>query len=345
LSRVLLLSFAPPAISENEDRLFMKSENKKEMFQAAELGTPVSEETALEILRCDPDEIPDVLSCTNLVRKRHFGNTLLMCSILNAKSGECTEDCAFCAQSAHHNTQADIFGLAAVEEIETEYRKASQHPVSHFGVVTSGKALKGSEIEQICEAAERTKTPGLAWCASLGCLDREELLMLKRSGFKRFHHNLETAESFFPEICTTHSYERRMETVRAVKEAGLEICCGGILGLGESLEQRVEFASLLSREQVDSIPVNFLVAIKGTRLEGLPPMTPLDMIRSIAMFRMMNPRAEVKVCAGRIHLRDLQSMVFYAGATGIMIGDLLTIAGRNPGEDLQMVEDLGFRVG
>jgi biotin synthase len=146
----------------------MKAENKKEMFQAAELGIPVSEETALEILRCEPDEIPEVMSCTNLVRKRHFGSSLLMCSILNAKSGECTEDCAFCAQSAHHSTHADIFGLATVEEIETAYRKASELPISHFGVVTSGKALKGTEIQQICKAAETTTPPRsclvrLAW--------------------------------------------------------------------------------------------------------------------------------------------------------------------------------------
>jgi biotin synthase len=322
----------------------MKAENKKEMIQASELGIPISEETAMEILLCGPDEIPEVMTCTNLVRNRYFGKNLLMCSILNAKSGECTEDCAFCAQSAHHSTHADVFGLAAVEEIETAYRKASELPVSHFGVVTSGKALIGTEIEQICEAAKRTNDPRLAWCASLGCLDEEQLLTLKRAGFKRFHHNLETAESFFPEICSTHSYQQRLDTVRAVKEAGLEICCGGILGLGESLEQRVEFAALLAREQVDSIPVNFLVAIQGTRLEDLPPLTPLEMIRSIAMFRMMNPKAEIKVCAGRIHLRDLQSMVFYAGATGIMIGDLLTIAGRNPKDDLQMIEDLGFRI-
>jgi biotin synthase len=322
----------------------MKAENKKEMIQAADLGIPVSGETAMEILLCGPDEIPEILVCTNRVRNRYFGKNLLMCSILNAKSGECTEDCAFCAQSAHHSTHADVFGLAAVDEIEAAYRKASELPVTHFGVVTSGKALKEIEIEQICEAAKRTNDPRLAWCASLGCLDRDQLLMLKRTGFKRFHHNLETAESFFPEICSTHSYAQRLDTVRAVKEAGLEICCGGILGLGESLEQRVEFAALLAREQVDSIPINFLLAIKGTKVEDLPPLPPLDMIRSIAMFRMMNPKAEIKVCAGRIHLRDLQSMVFYAGATGIMIGDLLTIAGRNPKEDLQMIEDLGFRI-
>lgn len=313
-----------------------------EMRRSAESGAPVSEQTALAILNCGPDEIPEVLACASMMRKRQFGDGLLMCSIMNAKSGACSEDCAFCAQSAHHSTHAQVFDLAAVEEIEAAYLKATELPVSHFGVVTSGKAVKDKDIQVICEAAKRTNDPRLTWCASLGCLDKELLLALKNAGFKRFHHNLETSESFFPNICSTHSYQLRIDTVRAVKETGLEICSGGILGLGESLEQRVEFAAILAREEVDSIPLNFLIPIPGTRLEKSEVMKPLDMIRSIAMFRMMNPKAEVKVCAGRVHLRDLQSMVFYAGATGIMIGDLLTVAGRNPKEDLQMVEDLGF---
>ncbi|MFZ2446805.1 MAG: biotin synthase BioB [Syntrophobacteraceae bacterium] len=316
----------------------------KEMRRAAETGVPVSEEIALDILRCGPEEIPEIMACASMVRKRRFGTGLLMCSIMNAKSGACTEDCAFCAQSAHHRTHAETFPLAEVAEIEAAYLRATELPVSHFGVVTSGKAVKAKDIRVICEAAKRTNDPRLTWCASLGCLDKELLLALKEAGFKRFHHNLEASESFFPNICTTHSYDLRIETVRAVKEAGLEICSGGILGLGESLEQRVEFAAILAREEVDSIPLNFLIPIPGTRLEGSKVMRPLDMIRTIAMFRMMNPKSELKVCAGRIHLRDLQSMVFYAGATGIMIGDLLTVAGRNPREDLQMIEDLGFKV-
>jgi len=322
----------------------MKEGALKEMRRAAETGVPVSEETALEMLLCGPDEIPELLACASLMRKRCFGDAVLMCSILNAKSGACSEDCAFCAQSAHHRTNAEIFPLAEISEIETAYLKATELPVSHFGVVTSGKSINANDIRHICEAAKRTNDPRLAWCASLGCLDKELLLTLKEAGFKRFHHNLETAESFFGSICTTHSYDLRIETVRAVKEVGLEICSGGILGLGESLEQRVEFASILAREEVNSIPLNFLIPIPGTKLEFQEVMKPLDMIRTIAMFRMMNPKSEVKVCAGRIHLRDLQSMVFYAGATGIMIGDLLTVAGRDPATDLHMIEDLGFRI-
>lgn len=323
----------------------MDKKNAKALRRAAEAGLPVSRETALEILRCKPGEITEIMSCASLVRRRHFGDTLLMCSIMNAKSGACGEDCAFCAQSSHHGTDAEVRGMAEAGEIESAYLHAAESPVSHFGVVTSGKALEDKDIEVIREAAHRTKVPGLAWCASLGCLAKDRLIALKEAGFKRFHHNLETAESYFPRICSTHSYALRIDTVRAAREAGLEVCSGGILGMGESPEQRVELAAALAREAPESIPLNFLVPIAGTRLEARPAMSPLDMLRSIAMFRMMNPKSEIKVCAGRIHLRDLQSMVFHAGATGVMIGDLLTVAGRDRHRDLRMIEDLGFAVG
>jgi biotin synthase len=163
---------------------------------------------------------------------------------------------------------------------------------------------------------------------------------LKAAGLKRFHHNLETAESFFPSICSTHTYAQRLATIRAVKELGMEICCGGILGMGESLEQRVELAFALAREQANSISLNFLIPIKGTPLEKQEPMKPLDIIRCITMFRMVNPQAEIQICAGRLQLRNLQSVIFFAGATGMMIGPLLTVAGGNVEDDLQMLKDL-----
>ncbi len=322
----------------------MNANAMKEMRRAAEAGVAVSGQVAMEILLCGPDEIPEVMACATLVRKRRFGDGLLMCSIFNAKSGACSEDCSFCAQSARHHTHAQVFPLVRAGEIESAYLKAAELPISYFGVVASGKAVKKEDVAVLCEAASRTRDPRLNWCASLGCLEKDLLLALKEAGFKRFHHNLETSESFFPAICSTHSYSLRIDTVRAVKEAGLEVCSGGIIGLGESLEQRVEFASILAREKVDAIPLNFLVPIEGTRLESMEAMKPLDMIRTIAMFRMMNPESELKVCAGRVHLRDLQSMVFYAGATGIMVGDLLTVAGRDVKSDLQMIDDLGLRV-
>lgn len=318
----------------------MKPRCIKDLRHAAERGTPVSEDTALDILLSRPDEVPEILSAATAVRKRHFGARFRLCSILNAKSGGCSEDCAFCAQSAHHETHAEVFDLLDGGAIAAAYLEAAKLPVSHFGVVTSGRALSDGDLEAIAATVRSTSDPRLAWCASLGCLDKPRLRLLKEAGVRRFHHNLESAESHFPKICSTHSYALRLDTVRAVKEVGMEVCCGGILGMGESPEQRVEFAALLAREEVDSIPLNFLVPIPGTRLEDETPMKPLDMIRSIAMFRMLNPKAELKICAGRVRMRDLQSMIFYAGATGMMIGPLLTVAGRDVDQDLQMIEDL-----
>lgn len=300
---------------------------------------------ALDLLHSPPESIPEVLCAATRIRQRYFGNTITLCSILNAKSGACSEDCAFCAQSLFHRTDAEVFGLRTKREIIEAYRAAKRRPVAHFGVVTSGRALKNNDIDRLCKAIRSNPDSDVAWCASLGCLSKDQLKALKAAGFKRFHHNLETAESFYPTICSTHTYAQRLATVRAVKETGMEICCGGVLGMGESLEQRVELALALAKEGVNSIPLNFLIPVKGTPLENQEPMKPLDIIRSVAMFRMVNPRAEIRVCAGRLHLRNLQSMIFYAGATGMMIGPLLTVAGRGVEEDLQMLEDLGASYG
>jgi biotin synthase len=171
-------------------------------------------------------------------------------------------------------------------------------------------------------------------------LNEAQLRRLKDSGVARYHHNLETAESFFPRICSTHGFDDRLLTVRRAKSAGLEICCGGIFGMGESREQRVEFAITLRDEGVHSIPLNFLVPIPGTPVENAEPMRPLEILKTVAMFRLVCQSAEIKVCAGRRHLRDLQSMFLYAGATGIMVGDYLTTAGRPVEEDIQLLKDL-----
>ncbi len=318
----------------------MRHAQRQDMRNAAREGRSVSPETALEILRCEPHEIPEVLSCATEMRRRSFGDRLSFCSIMNAKSGACSEDCSFCAQSVHHHTEARVAGLASIEEMIASYDASSEYPIDHFGLVTSGKALGQKDLDTLCKIPGMHSNGRVGWCASLGCLDLEALKALKDSGFKRFHHNLETARSFFPRVCTTHGYDQRIETIRLAAEAGLEVCCGGILGLGETEEQRVEFAALLAREKVTAIPLNFLIPVEGTRQEATPVMNPLDMIRSIAMFRMMNPPAEIKVCAGRVNLRDLQSMLFYAGATGMMIGPLLTVAGREVERDLRMLKDL-----
>ena len=318
----------------------MNEDEIQAIFRASEKGHPVSEELAGCILRSSAGEIPHLLSAASRVRSRYFGDDVRLCSILNARSGACSEDCAFCAQAACHDTGVQPVPLVSEEGAVAAYEAAALLPVTHFGVVTSGGALSSEGIERICSAIRSRTIPHLNWCASLGCLEEEQLAVLKEAGLKRFHHNLETAESFFPGICTTHSDALRLETVRNAKRAGLEVCCGGIMGLGESLEQRVEFALLLAREAVDAIPLNFLIPIAGTALAHKEPMKPLDILRTVIMFRLTNPRAEIKVCAGRGQLRDLQSMIFYAGATGMMIGPLLTVAGRDDEQDIQMLRDL-----
>jgi len=307
---------------------------------AAENGSPISEETALYVLKSPAADLPHIFAAASQVRHRHFGNSISLCSILSAQSGACSEDCAFCAQASCHDTEIEVRSLCSKKEMVEAFEAAAEFPIVHFGVVTSGCALSTDGIERVCSAVRENPHSRVSWCGSLGCLDYDRLCDLKAAGLKRYHHNLETAQSFFPQICTTHSWETRLETVENARRAGLEVCSGGIFGLGESIEQRVEFAFTLAREAVNSIPLNFLVPIPGTRLDKAEIMKPLDILRTISMFRLTNPGAEVKVCAGRVHLGDLQSMIFLAGANSMMMGPLLTVAGRSVEEDLKMLRDL-----
>lgn len=318
----------------------MENAQLKAIREAAEDGRPISADLALYVLRSSAAELPRIFSAASVVRHHYFGSSVRLCSILNAQSGACSEDCSFCAQASCHNTEVETTPLCSQEGLVEAYDEAAELPVTHFGVVTSGCALSRNGIERVCAAVQEKTNPRVSWCASLGCLELDELQALKAAGLKRFHHNLESAKSFFPQICTTHPWEKRLDTVRNAKKAGLEVCSGGIFGLGETLDQRVEFAMTLSDESVDSIPLNFLVPIPGTPLESKEIMKPFDILRTISMFRLTNCRAEIKVCAGRVHLRDLQSMIFFAGANSMMIGPLLTVAGGDPNRDVTMLGDL-----
>ncbi|MEI6970516.1 MAG: biotin synthase BioB [bacterium] len=303
-------------------------------------GRVITAGQALAILKAPPDDLPRIMADATALRRKHFGRTLHLCSIVNARSGACSEDCAFCAQSIHHKSKCEVFGLCSGDKLVKAYSEASKLPVSRFGVVTSGPAQGPSAVKRIIAAIAKSRKTHVQWCASLGSIGNAELLALKKAGVRRFHHNIETAGSFFPRVCSTHTFDERIATIRAVKAVGMQVCSGGILGMGESMEQRVEMALTLAAEDVEAIPLNFLIPVPGTRLGHLKAMKPLDILKTIAMFRMTNPTAEIKVCAGRIHLRQLQSMIFYAGATGMMIGRLLTVAGCDVDQDLQMLKDL-----
>ncbi|WP_031481927.1 biotin synthase BioB [Maridesulfovibrio frigidus] len=337
----------------------MDRQEKQAMWDAINAGKPIDRHVALAILRASHGELAEILHAAHKVTSLRFGKEVSLCSIANVRSGNCSEDCSFCAQSSHFKgVPAPTYPLMSTEQIKECAEKGGKAPLEYFSYVTSGRALEGKSLSRVCEAVsemeadkQEISSGGLnsadgnfKHCASLGCLSFESLKKLKESGVSRYHHNLEAAESFFPAVCTTHSYSERIETVRNAKKAGLEVCCGGLLGLGESLEQRVELAVAIATEQVDSIPLNFLVPIPGTPMENNTPLEPLEILLSIAMFRLVNPHSEVRMAAGRGSLRSLQSFIFHAGCNGLMVGDFLTVSGQGLENDLTMLRDLGLTV-
>jgi biotin synthetase len=276
--------------------------------------------------------------------KEHFvGSKVSLCSIINAKSGRCSENCAFCAQSAHHSTDVPVYPLLDEESLVAGAHTAVKSGSICYGIVTSGTTIKqGEELDRICRALRRIRSEtGIAPSCSLGLLDDESAKVLKEAGSVTYHHNLETSRSFFPKICTTHDYEEDVATVKAAKRAGMTVCSGGIFGLGESPAQRVEMAMTLKELQVDSVPLNFLNPIAGTRLAGANNISPQECLVTIALYRLILPDKTITVCGGREkNLRDLQSWMFFAGANGTMIGNYLTTAGRNVDDDWLMLRDL-----
>lgn len=288
----------------------------------------------------------DILWGANKIREAFKGNKVFACSIINAKSGLCSEDCKFCAQSKFHNTGVRVYPLLQKDELVKKGLELAEKGATHFSFVTSGKKLSKKDIDVICEAAlEIRKNSNIKLCASLGLLDLDYAMSLKDAGITRYHHNLETSRSFFKNICTTHDYEEDIETIRVAKKANMEVCSGGIMGLGEDFSHRIELAMLLNQLEVDSIPINFLNPIKGTKLENMPILPPIEALVCIAIFRFINPSKDITICGGReVCLRDMQSWIFFAGANGVMIGNYLTTKGRDIKDDLAMIEDLGLEI-
>ncbi|MBW1992197.1 MAG: biotin synthase BioB [Deltaproteobacteria bacterium] len=281
------------------------------------------------------------------VREARFGRRVSLCVIINAKSGLCSEDCAFCSQAATSRAEIAKYPLLPWEKLLEAARAAQAQGAARFSIVTSGKGITSArEKSDILRAvaAIRERVP-VRVCASLGVADRGFLQELKDAGLYRFHHNLETAASFYPQICSTHRYEERLATVAAAQEAGLEVCVGGIFGLGETLAQRYEMAQTLKTLEVDAIPLNFLHPLPGTRLADRPLLKPLEALKIIIAFRLSLPDKTIIICGGRQPtLRSLAPLIFAAGANALMTGDYLTTKGRLPEEDRQMLEDLGLEL-
>ena len=301
---------------------------------------------SLEVLAFVDKSWEELLSISDNLRKKYKENTVFTCAIMNAKSGACPENCAFCAQSIHHKTNIKMYPLVSVEKMVREAERMKESGATRFSIVTSGKKPSKYDLDRISEAIYKIKEKiGIQTCASLGILDKESAVILKEAGLERYHHNLETSESFFPNICTTHSYKEDIDTVKIANQIGLKVCSGGIIGLGETWKHRIELALTLKGLNVDSIPINFLNPIPGTRLQNMPLISPFEALKAVAIFRIVNPEKDITVCGGREKvLKEFQDKVFKAGANGIMIGNYLTTKGRSIREDMEMIKEQGLKL-
>lgn len=301
---------------------------------------------AIEILKLPQESFFDLLYFANKLRESFKKDVISLCSIINAKSGRCSENCAFCAQSSHYNTNVAMYDFLPPSVIEHRAQEISKYPIERFSIVTSGLSLNNKQEfnnlkKSIKKISELPIVPGV----SIGLQTKEQLLELKVAGLKEFHHNLETSREFFPNICTTHKYDDDVNTVKLAKELGFYVCSGGIFGIGESIEDRVSLAFELKELQVDSIPINFLISIKGTPLENKEPLKPFEALKIISMFRFVLPNKDIRVCGGReFVLKQLHPLVFSAGANGIMVSDYLTQKGRKIEDDIEMINDLGLKI-
>lgn len=289
--------------------------------------------------------LEDLCALAHALRLRYQGKRVDMCSIMNARSGKCGEDCKWCSQSRFHHTDIEVYPLVDAEAALREAVHNASKGVSRFSLVTSGRTLSPADTERICAIYRRigSECP-IKLCASLGLLNREQLFQLKESGVTRYHCNLETAPSYFPQLCTTHTIEEKLQTIEWAREVGLEICSGGIIGMGESEEQRVEFALAIRQTGAVSIPVNILNPIPGTRLAGMPPLKDEEVIRAVAMIRILNPEASVRLAGGRSRIKVVEPELFRCGISGSIVGDLLTTTGSDIDTDKAMFLRLGFEL-
>ena len=305
----------------------------------------LSPSEALELARLPESATLDILSVAGLARAARKPAAAFTCGIINAKSGRCPENCAFCAQSAHHQTDSPVYPLYDTDTLLRRAEELAANNVDRFGIVTSGTAPSDRDFDALCESALRIgREVKIGLCASLGLLTPERAARLREAGFTSYHHNLETSASHFPSICTTHDYGQDLETVRVARAAGFRVCSCGIFGLGETWEQRIELSQTLADLGVDSLPLNFLNPIPGTPLGDSPLLPPSEALRVVALMRLLHPERDVLICGGRSKtFGQWQSWVFAAGANGVMTGNYLTTKGCAFCDDAEMYEVLGLR--
>ena len=317
-----------------------------QLTQRALNGGEVTAAEGRWLIDLDDDYTPWLMAGADRIRKTFRGNEIEVCAISNVRSGNCSENCSFCSQSGHSKTAAPAYDYIPKEQLLEQARQAREWGAADFGIVSKGWGVR-SEKEKAKLQEYFTAMDGdsdIGRCASLGALDKDSAVMLKGMGLENYHHNLESAESFFDQVCTSHTYQENIDTIKHARDAGLRVCAGGILGMGESLDQRIELAETLRKLGVESVPMNFLNPVAGTPMANVEPMKPYDILRAIATYRYLMPKAEIRIAGGRQFLGDMQAMIFMAGASGVMIGDYLTTKGRSVQDDLKMIRDLKLEV-
>lgn len=319
----------------------------KAMAEKSIVRGGISERDAQSLYEIGKEQPFLVFAYGSAIREHYKGKKVSLCSIVNAKSGVCPENCRFCAQSAHYHTDAPVYPLLSAREIVERAREARDWGAHFFGIVTSGTSIGSpGEWKEIYEAIKGIRALGIKPCGSLGMLTEKEAMGLKQAGLFRYHHNLETSRSFFSSICTTHEYDDDIETNKAAKKAGLSVCCGGIIGLGETMEHRIEMAMTIREIGADSVPLNILNPIPGTPLEGSDPLSPIEILLTVSIYRFLLPHTDIRLCGGKEkNLRQLLPLALVAGCNSLMTGNYLTTTGREASQDIAMIRDLGLEVG
>ena len=315
--------------------------NALDLAQEIINGRRITREDDLSFfLTCDLQELCEG---ADRIRTYFIGDKVDLCSIINGRSGRCTEDCKYCAQSAHYQTNCEIYDFLPEEKIIEACKMNENEGVDRFSIVTAGKALTGEEFDKAIHAFETMhRECKIDLCASMGFLNEEQLHRLHEAGVTSYHHNIETSKRNFPNICSTHTYEQKIETLKKVKAEGMCACSGGIIGMGETRKDRLDMAISLAELGIDSIPINALMPIKGTPLENLPQLTEDEILRTIAFFRYINPLANIRLAAGRALLTNDGEIAFRSGASASITGNMLTTAAcATIRSDREMLKNLG----